>query len=342
MLKAEISSLTLNFGFVARTSRETFTTKETFFLEVFDANNPRIRGVGEVPVFPSLMPSFKDRKTFLSQLDVFARNIDEYVHGRTLPENSAIRFGFESAMADFAYGGTGYLQPKEILENIKSGIRINGLVWMDSIENMSQQIGEKINSGFKCLKLKIGSHDFNRELYLLKAIRSEFPEERLEIRVDANGAFNEREVASRLDALASLGLHSIEQPLPRDSQEIANVCKNSPVPIALDEDMIERWWTRDHKIEWLAKIKPHYIVLKPSLIGGFDAADEWIEVARELDIRWWATSALESNVGLSAIAQWLASHPENLDMAHGLGTGQIYTNNPAGKVEIRGERLFML
>ena len=343
MLKATIKPYTLNFAFTAHTSRETFTEKQTYFFEVYDDKSPDMRGVGEVAVFPSLMPSFHSTNDFREELSYVAENINDYINGRPLPENSAIRFGLETALADYAHGGRGLLYESEALQTlIKDGIRINGLVWMNDYDTMRSQLLQKIDEGFKCIKLKIGAIGFDEELKLIKEIRSNYSLRELEIRVDANGAFNSHNVYRHLETLAHYDIHSIEQPIPRDDEGMADVCRYSPIPVALDEDMIERWWTTEQMSCWLQKLKPSYIVLKPSLVGGFEHTDKWIYVAKELGIGWWVTSALESNIGLSAIAQWLSTHPGATDMAHGLGTGKIYTNNPDGLVCLKGERIYLI
>lgn len=341
MLKASYRPYTLNFAFVAHTSRETFTEKPTFIVEVYDSNNPQVRGVGEIAVFPSLQPSFVSMRQFIDLMDAVCADIDTITRTNSWPENSAIRFGFETALKSLENGGRDILYPSRTLSNIKDGIPINGLVWMNDMMTMKQQVNDKIKAGFRCIKLKIGALNFNDELNLLREIRRVYSADDLEIRVDANGAFTSANVMMRLNQLAEFNLHSIEQPLPRDSDMMADVCRNSPVPIALDEDMIERWWTDEQMFAWLSRISPSYIVLKPSLVGGFVMADRWIVTAESLGIGWWVTSALESNIGLSAIAQWLASHPENLTIHHGLGTGNIYKNNLTGPVRLRGERLFI-
>ena len=334
MLTASVTPYTLRFAFVARTSRETFTQKRTYFLKITDTDRPGRSGVGEVAVFPSLQPSFDSFDAFERRLAEVAADIDSYATGaRPLPEDSAIRFGVESALADLY--GTFPLPGDDF-----AGIPINGLVWMNDIDTMRRQLDDKVAAGFRCVKLKIGAGDFDAEVDLLRSVRQRFPASDLQIRVDANGAFTPENVMSRLERLAPLGLHSIEQPLPRDSDLMAEVCRLSPVPVALDEDMIERWWTDDEMRRWLGAIRPAFIVLKPSLAGGFAVADRWIRVARELGVGWWATSALESGIGLTAIARWLWQYPEALTFPQGLGTGTIYTNSPAGGVTLRGDRLY--
>lgn len=341
MLRATVTPYTLRFAFTAHTSRETFTEKQTFYIRVFDDANPDIYGVGEVAVFPSLQPSFTTMDDFRKELDIVASNIDSYAAGHELPCNSAIRFGIETALSDLNHGGKGLMYEKQELERLNRGIRINGLVWMNDAATMRQQIGQKIEAGFSCLKLKIGAIDFDTELRMIEEVRRDFPADVLEIRVDANGAFNPGDAMRKLNALARYDLHSIEQPLPRDCDEIVNLCRCSPVPVALDEDMIERWWNTEQMHDWLSHIRPDYIVLKPSLVGGFDMAERWIKVATDLDVRWWATSALESNVGLGAIAQWVCRYPESMAIPQGLGTGRIYLNNTPPRTSLIGERLFL-
>lgn len=320
---------TLTFAFTAHTSRETFRTKDTYLLHLTDAMNPDApERLAEVPVFPSLSPWFTGYGDFERQLAAVCRDMDSYLAGKPLPQNTAIRFGVESLM-QHSSRPSGH------------GININGLVWMNDIDTMQRQVAEKISQGFKCIKLKIGALDFEKELELLRSIRSSFPPQELQLRVDANGAFNVRNVMDRLETLAPLCLHSIEQPLPRDHEYTPYVCRNSPVPIALDEDMIDRWFTPGQMIEWLGSISPAYIVLKPSLTGGFEHTSRWIDAARSLGIGWWATSALESNIGLCSIARWLGQYPESQTFFHGLGTGEIYKENFPTTLRRVGQTLYL-
>lgn len=342
MLKAFFTRRTLRFAFVAHTSRETFRTKRTYFIDICDSEQVN-SGSGEVPIFPSLQPSFVDFESFEAELADVCANINDYAAGRELPLNSAIRFGVESALSVLRNDGTGPFGLEAKWNVIDSdGIPINGLVWMNDAETMARQIDEKLAEGFRCLKLKIGAIDFDRELELVRRVRNDFGPDKLTIRLDANGAFTADNALARLEALAPYSIHSVEQPVPRDSAVMAEVCRYSPIDIALDEDMIERWWTDEQRAEWLAKIAPRYIILKPSLCGGFAAADRWIETAESLGIGWWATSALESSLGLSAIMQWLGTHPEALNRYHGLGTGQIYTNDVWAGIVRRGERIMFV
>lgn len=351
MLRAETEKYTLRFARPARTSREVLDEKPTYFLRIRRDECPDVYGVGEVPIFPSLQCSFRSWADTERQLKQAVRIIENEIalqlplsiedSSAKLPYNSGIRFGVESALADLLYGGKGRLVPQKSLANIHSGIRINGLIWMADIPGMLNQIESKIKEGFRCLKLKIGANAFDDELEVLRTIRSYYPSTLLEIRLDANGAFSPQNVFERLEELSRFDIHSIEQPLPRDSEMTPLVCRHSPIPIALDEDMIERRLSTEEKFDFLNRIHPHHIIIKPSLIGGFEEADRWIDVAKALGIGWWATSALESNVGLSAIAQWLSRHPEALDRPHGLGTGEIYINNVKAPVRREGERIFV-
>lgn len=342
MLKAEIKEYVLDFAFIAKTSRETFTRKKTFLIELSDSVNPARKGVGEIAFFPSLQPSFVSENHLKQQLDEICRNIDEYIADiNALPLNSSLRFGIETALANLNHPATGLSDDKGISRLKTAGIRINGLVWMNDIETMLRQINDKIETGFSCIKLKIGSLRFEDELRMLECIRNNFPGKSLQIRVDANGAFSRSEVMDRLERLSRYDIHSIEQPLPRDSEYMQEICRSSPIPVALDEDMIERWFTVEQKSEWLSKIRPSYIVLKPSLAGGFREADEWIEAAKNNGIDWWATSALESNIGLKAIAQWVSRYEESGSIPQGLGTGQIYSNNFESDLYLNGERLYL-
>lgn len=220
---------------------------------------------------------------------------------------------------------------------VKKGIVINGLVWMGSKEEMSKQIADKIEQGFKCIKLKIGAIDFETELALLKSIRDQYSESDIEIRVDANGAFTAHDALKKLEHLAKFKLHSIEQPIKQGQVEVmAKLCKVTPLAIALDEELIIHQ-RKDEKEILLEEIQPQYIILKPSLVGGWKASEEWIASAEKLNINWWITSALESNIGLNAIAQWTAELKTKTPQ--GLGTGGLYTNNFDSKLKIKGQIL---
>ncbi|MBT8293531.1 MAG: o-succinylbenzoate synthase, partial [Eudoraea sp.] len=211
------------------------------------------------------------------------------------------------------------------------------LVWMGDKENMQEQITQKVDSGFSCIKLKIGAIDFDEELSLLTSLRKKYTNEEIEIRVDANGAFKEEEALDKLNKLATCEVHSIEQPIKQGFPEkMKEICEKSPIPVALDEELIGIF-TAKEKENLLQTIMPHYIILKPSLIGGFKESEEWIEIAEKLNIGWWITSALESNIGLNAIAQW--TYTLNSKMPQGLGTGSLFTNNFDSPLKIQNGKL---
>jgi L-alanine-DL-glutamate epimerase-like enolase superfamily enzyme len=218
------------------------------------------------------------------------------------------------------------------------GIKTNGLIWMAPLNDMYRQVEQKLSAGFRCLKMKIGAIAIQQELEILTNLRQKFSSAELEIRVDANGAFSFEEAGEILAKLSELEVHSIEQPIAAgQAEEMASLCKNSAIPIALDEELIGMYSFEEKKL-LIEQIKPGYLILKPSLLGGFKTSSEWIKIARELGIGWWATSALESNVGLNAIAQWIATF--DTEMYQGLGLGNLYEENVGSPLELRGERLF--
>jgi o-succinylbenzoate synthase len=228
------------------------------------------------------------------------------------------------------------LFPSEFTSGQKN-MEINGLVWMGEESFMKAQIEEKLAQGFRCIKLKIGAIDFEKELGLLRYIRQHFDEKTIEIRVDANGAFGLNEALDKLNQLAGFKLHSIEQPIAKNhTDRMAELCKMSPLSIALDEELIGVF-PKEEKRQLLQKTQPQFIILKPSLVGGFRGTQEWIEVAESLQIKWWITSALESNIGLNAIAQWTFTLQN--PMPQGLGTGGLYTNNVDCPLEVVNGKL---
>lgn len=313
------------------TSRGVLTTKDTYILEIADGDK---KGTGECAVFRGL--SYDDRPDYEEKLAQLCRNI---YAGRTdilseFAHYPSIIFGYEQALLNLKHGGTLYF-PGSFTDGKKS-IRINGLIWMGTADFMRQQIFEKLNSGFNCLKLKIGT-DWNSEREIIKELRKTFSAEVLELRVDANGGFTFNEVPSVLRELSELKVHSIEQPIKAgNTDQMAELCSTPPLPVALDEELIGVV-TAEEKFALLNKIKPQYIILKPALTGGFSGADEWISIAEELQIGWWITSALESNIGLNAIAQYTAQ--KNTVLPQGLGTGALFSNNFPSALELRGEQL---
>ena len=320
MLKASYTKYSLHFKEPVGTSRGVMRDKSTYFIRIWNDVNPAVIGVGECALFIGL--SDDDRPDYEEQLQLVCDRIDS-IQLQELNAWSSIRFGVEMAKRNLLYGGDIYF-PSSFTAGSQS-IEINGLIWMGSRETMLERIQQKLEDGFRCLKLKIGAIDFDAELSLLSYIRQRFSRDELELRVDANGAFTPSEAMAKLRALASFDLHSIEQPIRQGAwKEMATLCQSSPIPIALDEELIGvNEWVK--KQELLERIQPQYIILKPALCGGFEGAEEWIQLAEERNIGWWVTSALESNVGLNAIAQWVSTLP--ITMPQGLGTGQLYTNN---------------
>lgn len=327
MLKAEWVKYRLDFKRESRTSREVFNFKDTYFIKLYDDAAPDIAGYGETALFRGL--SADDTPLFEQLLAECCRNVNDMdIAG--IP-SSAIRMGLETAVNDLRSGGV----HEPFCSGIIPPVRINGLIWMGNREFMLDEIEKKLNSGFHCLKLKIGGIDFESELEILSGIRRRFGCGTLELRLDANGAFSPSNALQRLELLAAYGIHSIEQPIKAGQMEaMAEICRNSPIPIALDEELIGITPDSDKQV-LLDEIKPAYIILKPTLCGGFAESDKWVALAEKCGIGWWATSALESNIGLNAIARWAASH--NVTMPQGLGTGQLYKNNIPSPLVLDGE-----
>ncbi len=257
------------------------------------------------------------------------------LHHRILYGFPSIQFGVECARLDLKKGGNRILFNSEFIRGEKK-IPVNGLIWMGGKDFMLKQIEQKIAAGFRCIKIKVGALDFEYEAGLLKFIREKFPTYVIEIRLDANGAFDSSNVFQKLDILSKFHIHSIEQPVDAGQYKLMqSVCKNSPIPVALDEELIGV--DEKNKEKLLSELKPHYIILKPSLLGGFKACDKWIQLAEKYNTGWWATSALESNIGLNAIAQWVFT--KNNPIVQGLGTGGLYTNNISSPLYIENGEL---
>ncbi|UXX81196.1 o-succinylbenzoate synthase [Reichenbachiella carrageenanivorans] len=336
----------LNFKFDAGTSRGVLKTKEAWILKIHQQGKPKTFGLGEVSTIERL--SFDYSVDFESELDelkgtllgvelpVTVPEIYKLVNKQVSKYRPAIRFGLETALLDLFHGGQFQLFDNDFYYG-RSGIPINGLIWMGEKAFMKSQIDEKLRLGFKCIKLKIGAIDFDAECELLDYIRSQYPADQLILRVDANGAFITQEVLKKLERLAVFDLHSIEQPImPRQPEAMSLVCEKSQVPIALDEELIGVF-DKYEKIALVEDIKPDYVILKPSLLGGFAATAEWIEIAKAHQIGWWITSALESNIGLNAICQFTAAYDY---VGHqGLGTGQLFDNNIHSPLAIQGEEV---
>ncbi|MCL7765184.1 o-succinylbenzoate synthase [Polaribacter sp. Z014] len=321
MIKAKYNKYILNFKNPSGTSRGILRTKETWFI-ILEENGKT--GIGETGLFRGL--SIDDVPNYKEKLIWVCNNIDKGLEWLLyeLLEFPSIQFGLEQAFLSLKSEHKFELFPSEFTKG-KEAISINGLIWMGEKEFMKKQIKEKLETGFSCIKMKIGAIDFDAEIELLKSIRKEFSSKEIELRVDANGAFNPKNALEKLKRLSELEIHSIEQPIKQGQiEEMAALCEQTPLPIALDEELIGVFSSEEKK-QLLQTIKPQYIILKPSLIGGFAGSLDWIKFAQEINSDWWITSALESNIGLNAIAQF--THTLKSDLPQGLGTGGLFTNN---------------
>ncbi|WP_194852073.1 o-succinylbenzoate synthase [Nonlabens antarcticus] len=333
-MKATYQKHNLEFKQPAGTSRGILKTKDTYFLKL---DNGSEKGIGECNLFKGL--SSDDRPDYEEKLQWVCDHIEmkpaEMME--TLQEWPSILFGYEMAMKSMQSADPFTLFPSPFTEQ-QDSIPINGLVWMGDQDFMMKQLEEKLASGFDCIKLKIGAINFEAEMKLLKSIRARFRESEITIRVDANGAFTAENALSKLEELSKYDVHSIEQPIAQGQwEEMAHLCADTPVPIALDEELIGIY-NSSRRAECLDVIKPQYIILKPALVGGFANSREWINLAGDRNIKWWITSALESNVGLNAIAQF--TYTLGSRMPQGLGTGGLYTNNIESPLEVKKGHLY--
>lgn len=332
-MRLQFAPYVLNFKQPAGTSRGILTEKITCILRIFDENDPQIYGVGEAAIFPGLSPEADDR--FFYKLMELQANIRLGLK-TDLSHFPSLQFGLEQAIRDFSGGAQGVYFESPFVHG-ESNIEINGLVWMGDYDQMIDRIEDKLNKGFKCIKLKIGAIDWRNEVEMIQYIRSRYDRQQVEIRVDANGGFTMDNVIPRLKRLADLDVHSIEQPIKAGNPSLMKfLCEISPLPIALDEELIGKFSFED-KQNLIQTVRPSYIVLKPSLIGGISGANEWITIAQQHNVGWWITSSLESNIGLNALAQWVATL--HTTMPQGLGTGALYTNNFSSPLELNGPSL---
>lgn len=374
MYKIEISERTLHFKQPAGTSRGVYTTRHSYYLTLTSDELPGVEGVGECATLPDLSCDAKpEYEMTLRQVCQMVEQMGRIPYDmiRAYP---SITFGLETAFASFfdaakkfleivptegASSSSEMLKQKGVsvpagMENLtelfdspfgrgEEGITINGLVWMGTYEEMLARLEEKLQAGFHCVKLKIGAIDFFKELDLIKRIRDVYTKEQVELRVDANGGFLSENAMSQLEALAKYDIHSIEQPIKQHQwPKMAQLCRETPLPIALDEELIGVN-VRSMKQALLDTVCPQYIILKPSLHGGIYGCNEWIELANQRGIGSWITSALESNIGLNAIAHYAAKvYGSNVKMPQGLGTGQLFTDNIPMPLEIRGDKLFVV
>lgn len=332
-MKATYQKYILDFKRPSGTSRGVLTQKETWFI-ILEQNGKT--GIGECGILRGL--SIDDRSDYEEKLKWTCDNIHlglENLYSE-LVELPSIQFGLEMAFKSLESNNPFKLFPSAFTEG-KASIPINGLIWMGTPEFMNAQIKDKIEQGFSCVKLKIGAIDFDTEIALLKSTRKEFSASDIELRVDANGAFKPDEALEKLKRLSELKLHSIEQPIKQGQLEkMAILCEHSPLPIALDEELIGVFDVTE-KASLLQTINPQYIILKPSFIGGWSGTKQWINLANKQNIGWWITSALESNIGLNAIAQWTFTLNNNLPQ--GLGTGALFTNNFDSPLQVKNGTL---
>lgn len=373
MYKIEISERTFHFKQPAGTSRGVYTTRHSYYLTLTSDELPGVEGVGECATLPDLSCDAKpEYEMTLRQVCQMVEQMGRIPYDmiRAYP---SITFGLETAFASFFDAAKKFLEivpaegasSSEMLkqkgvsvpagmENLtelfdspfgrgEEGITINGLVWMGTYEEMLARLEEKLQAGFHCVKLKIGAIDFFKELDLIKRIRDVYTKEQVELRVDANGGFLPENAMSQLEALAKYDIHSIEQPIKQHQwPKMAQLCRETPLPIALDEELIGVN-VRSMKQALLDTVRPQYIILKPSLHGGIYGCNEWIELANQRGIGSWITSALESNIGLNAIAHYAAKvYGSDVKMPQGLGTGQLFTDNIPMPLEIRGDKLFVV
>ena len=324
MLRARWIERTLQPRFELGTSKGPITARTVWYLIAWNSERPEVMGIGEAALFPGHSKEFPaDVRTKLLELCMETSDWERRLNG-DLVDVPSVRFAVEQCLKDLEAGGTKTLFPSDFTLG-RQAIPINGLVWMGDKATMKQRIHEQLDGGFTTVKMKIGAIGIDDELELLKAVRAEYGPDDITLRVDANGAFTALQVPDVLKRLADLQVHSIEQPVPPGQYEVmAELCADTPIPIALDEDLIGHN-THDAKVDLLDNVRPQYIVIKPSLVGGWAATQEWIDLAKARGIGWWITSALESSIGLNAIAQYTATLSPTL--AQGLGTGKVYANN---------------
>ncbi len=328
LTKATYVKYILNFKKPSGTSRGILTQKETWFL-ILEQDGQY--GIGECGILRGL--SADDVPNYEQKLAWVCNNISmgEKALLEQLRDFPSIQFGLEQAFLSLKSSDPFTLFPSQFTQE-EAPISINGLIWMGDEAFMHEQLEQKLKDGFRCIKMKIGAIDFDREIAILKTIRRDFSASDLELRVDANGAFSPEEALEKLKQLAECELHSIEQPIkPRQWEAMAALCEKSPLPIALDEELIGIF-SKEDKEKLLQTVQPQYIILKPSFVGGFGGSKTWIALAERHNIKWWVTSALESNIGLNALAQW--TYTLHTDMPQGLGTGSLYTNNFDSPLEV--------
>jgi o-succinylbenzoate synthase len=335
MFDASYTGYPLYFKNPSGTSRGVLTEKPCWFIRLTRSDGRS--GIGEVSFISGL--SVEDPEEIEIQIDHVCKLVSrgEMDPGQSLPSLPGIQFALESARLDLEGGGEQLLFPSDFTEG-KAGIYINGLIWMGDPGYMKRQIKEKLDAGFRVLKMKVGALETELELEVLSWIRSQFGQGDLEIRLDANGAWKPDEAPGKMEQYAPFGIHSLEQPMaPGHWEELARLCRKAPIPVALDEELIGLDTFGEGRA-LLETVRPSYIIVKPGLLGGFRESDQWIGLAEELGTGWWVTSALESSVGLNAISQW--AFQKELSIPQGLGTGGIYRNNIPSPLLMEGNQLF--
>jgi o-succinylbenzoate synthase len=342
-LQASFDKRVFHFNFDARTSRGRMRNRTSWFIKVWDEANPLVFGLGECAPLPGL--SIDDKPDYEDVLRNVCSKIQtiSIEHDDLLPKAAAlvtanypsILFGLETALMDLKNGGKRIIFQNSFVAG--QPIPINGLVWMADLDLMLQQASDKIAEGFTCIKIKVGGLNFEKECDILHYIRRKYFRDTITIRLDANGAFKTDDVMYKLNTLSQFKIHSIEQPLKPQQPELEELCRKSPIPVALDEELIGVYGYEVKK-KLLARIKPQYIILKPSLHGGITGTREWIELAESLGIGWWMTSALESNIGLNAICQLTANY--SITLPQGLGTGKLYDDNIPSPLEVKHGSIF--
>jgi o-succinylbenzoate synthase len=341
-LRASYFKKVFTFNFKARTSRGLMKDKTSWFIKLWREDNPQIIGLGECGPLPGLSidarPDFEEKLNEIIgafNQQSMAQVSTQEVHKIIPVEFPSIRFGLETAVLDLNNGGQRIIYKNDFLEGRR--IPINGLVWMGDMDFMMGQISIKVWEGYKCIKFKVGGLDFDRECDVLGYIRKRYFRDNIIIRLDANGAFKLDDVLYKLEQLSRFNIHSIEQPIKPGLIEMEELCRKSPIPVALDEELIGKHTEAD-KVELIQRLKPHYIVLKPTLHGGLAGTAEWIRIADELKTGWWITSSLESSIGLNAICQFTGNY--DIDIHQGLGTGMIYHNNFQSPLEVKDGQIF--
>lgn len=340
-LQASFTKKVFHFNFTARTSRGRMTDRTSWFIKVWDEAKPDVFGIGECAPLPGLsIDSKPDYEEVLQRvitatpsLALQSNSLLKDAKAIVPPGHPSIVFGLETALIDLKNGGERIIFNNSFIQS--KPIPINGLVWMGDLDVMLQQASIKIDEGFRCIKVKIGGLNFEKECDIIQYIRKKYFRDEIEIRLDANGSFKPEDALYKLYDLAKYKIHSIEQPIKPGRPEMEELCKKSPIPIVLDEELIGVE-SSDDKKKLLERIKPAFIILKPSLVGGIQSTEEWIATAEAQGIKWWMTSALESNVGLNAICQFTANYP--VTMPQGLGTGMLYDDNFQSPLEVvKGE-----